>query len=47
VHRRSKIEKIMLKNMLYAPDIAFTLISIEKCDDAGYKTTFASQKCII
>jgi hypothetical protein len=46
-HTSGKIEKIMLKNMLYAPDIVFTLISIGKCDDVGYKTTFASQKCII
>jgi hypothetical protein len=33
--------------MLYAPDIAFTLISIGKCDNAGYKTIFADQKCMI
>jgi hypothetical protein len=33
--------------MLYMPDIAFTLIFIGKCDDAGYNTTFAGQKCII
>jgi hypothetical protein len=39
--------KIILKDMLYAPDIAFTLISIRKCDNAGYKIIFAGQKCII
>ena len=38
---------VMLKDMLYAPDIAFTLISIGKCDDAGYQTVFAQQKCIV
>jgi hypothetical protein len=46
-HTSGKIEKIMLKNVLYTPDITFTLISIGKCDNAGYKTIFASQKCII
>jgi hypothetical protein len=39
--------KIIVKYMLYAPDIAFTLISIGKCDNAGYKMTFVGQKCII
>ena len=38
---------VMLKDTLYAPDIAFTLISIGKCDDAGYQTVFAQQKCIV
>ena len=33
--------------MLYAPKIAFTLISIGWCDDAGYHTKFAHQKCVI
>jgi hypothetical protein len=39
--------KIILKDTLYAPDIAFHLISIGKCNDAGYKMTLAGQKCII
>ena len=34
---RSKETKIMLRDTLYAPDIAFTLISIGKCDDAGFQ----------
>ena len=39
--------RIMLRDTLYAPDIAFTLISIGKCNDAGYQTMFAQQKCIV
>ena len=38
---------IHLKDTLYAPKIAFTLISIGRCDDAGYRTEFAHQKCVI
>ena len=43
---RKKVE-IVLKETLYALSIAFTLISISRCDDAGYQTEFAHQKCII
>ena len=32
---------------MYAPKIAFTLISIGQCDDAGYHTEFAHPKCVI
>ena len=38
---------IHLKDTLYAPKIAFTLISIGRCDDAGYHTEFTHQKCVI
>ena len=38
---------IQLKDTLYAPKIAFTLISIGRCDDAGYHTEFSHQKCVI
>ena len=41
-----KVE-IIFKETLYAPSIAFTLISISKCNDTGYQTEFAHQKCII
>ena len=33
--------------MLYAPKIAFTLISIGQCNDARYHTEFSHQKCVI
>jgi hypothetical protein len=39
-----KNHKITLKDTLYVPDITLTLISIGKCDDTGYKTTFVGQK---
>ena len=38
---------IHLKDTLYAPKIAFTVISIGRCDDTGYHTEFAHQKCVI
>ena len=38
---------IQLKHTLYAPKIAFTLISIGRCNDAGYCTEFSHQKCVI
>jgi GAG-pre-integrase domain len=37
----------MLNETLYAPSIAFTLISIGWCDDAGYQTQITYQKCAI
>jgi hypothetical protein len=43
----SNDHNIILKDTLYVPDIACTLISIGRCDDARYKTMFADQKCII
>ena len=39
--------KITLKDTLYAPQITFTLISIGRCDDAGYHAEFVHNKCII
>jgi hypothetical protein len=39
--------KIILKDTLYAPDITFMLISIGKCNNAGYKMTLEGQKCVI
>ena len=38
---------IQLKDTLYAPKIAFILTSIGQCNDAGYHTEFAHQKCVI
>ena len=36
-----------MKDTLYAPKIAVTLVSIGQCDDAGYRTEFSHQKCVI
>ena len=44
---KDKNVNVILRDTLYAPKIAFTLISIGKCNDAGYETMFAHQKCII
>jgi hypothetical protein len=38
---------VSLKDTLYAPKIAFTLISIGRGDNAGYQTVFSHQKCIV
>ena len=38
---------IQLMDMLHAPKITFTLISISWCDNAGYHTEFSHQKCVI
>ena len=44
---KGKVIDISLKNTLYAPDTAFTLISIGGCDDANYHTEFSDQRCTI
>ena len=36
-----------LKNVLYTPDTAFTLVSIGHCDHARFSSMFADGKCII
>ena len=38
---------IQLKDTLYPPKIAFTLISIGQCDNASYHREFSHQKCVI
>ena len=42
-----KLVDLQLNDTLYAPKITFTLISIGWCDDTGYHTKFAHQKCVI
>ena len=37
---------IILKETLYTPSIVFTLISIGRCNNAGYQTEFMYQKCV-
>ncbi|KAK0219235.1 hypothetical protein IW262DRAFT_1245047, partial [Armillaria fumosa] len=38
----SKSTGIRLTKVLYAPDLAYTLISVGCLDDAGYSVTFSS-----
>ena len=39
--------KAILKKAIYAPDMAFTLVSISWLDDAGSSVTFSKGMCII
>ena len=38
---------LTLKNVLYTPNITFTLISMGRCDNAGFSSTFVDGKCSI
>ena len=39
--------KLRLTEVLYSPEVGYTLISIGKLNDNGYQVTFSSGKCII
>ena len=41
------ITKLRLTEVLYSPEVRYTLISIGKLDDNGYQVTFSGGKCII
>ena len=47
VPNSDSVTPMMLKNVLYTPDIAATLISIGCIDNTGYLTTFGKGECII
>jgi Pol polyprotein, beta-barrel domain len=38
---------VTLKDVLYCPDLAFTLISLMRCDAAGYAVLLKDWKCLI
>ena len=38
---------VTLKNVLYCPDLAFTLVSLTCCDTAGYSVLLKNGKCLI
>jgi Pol polyprotein, beta-barrel domain len=38
---------ITLKDVLYCPDLAFTLISLTRCDAAGFSVLLKDRKCRI
>ena len=44
---KGKSVNLQLNDTLYAPNITFTLISIGRCNYAGYQTKFTHQKCVI
>ena len=43
----SKTTKMILKDAIHAPEMAFTLISISRLDKAGYQVTFKKGMCTI
>ena len=43
----AKQTKAILKEAVYAPDMAFTLISVSQLDDAGSSVIFRKGMCII
>ena len=43
----SKTTKVMFKNAIHSPMMAFTLLSISKLDTSGHKVTFYKQMCMI
>ena len=38
---------IMLKDMLYCPDLGYTLVSLAKCDTTGFTVTLKDKSCCI
>ena len=41
------ISKLRLTEVLYSPEVGYTLMSIRRLDDAGFDMTFAGDKCTI
>ncbi|KAJ3884960.1 hypothetical protein GG344DRAFT_34365, partial [Lentinula edodes] len=39
--------KLHLTEVLYSPEVGYTLISIGKLDEAGFEVTFGDGKCTI
>jgi Pol polyprotein, beta-barrel domain len=38
---------VTLRDVLYCPDLAFTLVSLTRCNAAGYSVLLMDRKCII
>jgi len=43
----TKDSHVILKDVLYCPDLAFTLVSLSQCDLAGYSALLKGQQCHI
>ena len=41
------VSKLKLNEVLYSPDVGYTLLSVGRLDKAGYTVTFGSGKCAI
>lgn len=39
--------KLQLTEVLYSPEVGYTLVSIGKLDDKGFSATFSCGKCIL
>ena len=38
---------VMLKDVLYCPDLGYTLVSLAKCDATGFTVTLKDKSCYI
>ena len=43
----SKSTNVTLKDVLYCPDLVFTLVSLTRCDVAGYMVQLKDRACVI
>jgi hypothetical protein len=43
----SDISQLRLTEVLYSPEVGYTLVSIGRLDDAGFSSTFGDGKCVI
>ena len=43
----AKILQLKLTDVLYSPEIGYTLVSIGHLDDSGYSISFSDGKCVI
>ena len=41
------ISQLRLTEVLYSPEVGYTLVSVGQLDDTGFLATFGSGKCVI
>jgi len=41
------VSKLRLTEVLYAPEVGYTLVSVGKLDEKGFELTFSHGKCVI
>ena len=41
------VSKLQLMEVLYSPDMGYTLVSVGKLNDKGFELTFSGRKCTI
>ena len=47
VPRDTDVLKLWLTEVLYSPEVSYTLVSIGRLDEKGFSATFSSRKCAI